>query len=264
MITDLIMWVKDGTSTLPYVFDQINRVIPKDVIGQRIVVDDGSKDLSKALADFWGWKVILNKGKGISDGANTALSYVSSEYFCSFEQDVVLSKDWWSEVSSLIAKGCTVACGVRLPDKPVALHKIEEYAHEKYEAQSKKDPRFSYGKTIDNTIYKTSIVKQLGGFPNINSNVGVDAALSKKIFEAGYSWVVNYNLKSVHLRNGILGELRHNFWYGKEAGSFVGDGKRLLFSPIRAIEISIKKRCLTVLFLYPLLKLVKFIGVISK
>jgi glycosyltransferase involved in cell wall biosynthesis len=263
MITDLIMWVKDGTSTLPYVFDQINRVIPKDVIGQRIVVDDGSKDLSKALADFWGWKVILNKGKGISDGANTALSYVSSEYFCSFEQDVVLSKDWWSEVSSLIAKGCTVACGVRLPDKPVALHKIEEYAHEKYAVQAK-DPKFSYGKTIDNTIYHTATIRKIGGFPKIDSNVGVDGALSKKIFDAGYSWVVDYNLKSVHLRNGILGELRHNFWYGKEAGNLIGDGKRLLFSPIRAIEISIKKRCLTVLFLYPLLKLVKFIGVISR
>ena len=257
MIVDLVMWTFNGEKTLGVVLKQIGAVIPKECINQKIIVDDNSSDSTVKIALSHGWQVHPNKGKGISDGANTALNLVASDYFCSFEQDVVLSNDWWVEVQELIKEN-DVACGIRLPDKPEALRKIEEYAHEKYRKNG------LYCTTIDNTIYKTEVVRKVGGYPNINSNVGVDSALAQKIKDYGFCWITTFDLVSVHLRNGLKGELHHNFWYGKEAGNLSDDGKRLLFSPIRALIIAWKKHSVDVLFLYPLLKLAKFIGVLMK
>ena len=44
------------------------------------------------------WKVVLNEGQGISDNANTALSQVSADFFISFEQDLLIAWDWWSNL----------------------------------------------------------------------------------------------------------------------------------------------------------------------
>ena len=251
------MWTFNGEKTLDAVLKQINKVIPKKCVNKKIIVDDYSTDLTVLIALKNGWKVYPNLGKGICDGANTALGLVSTDFFCSFEEDLVLADDWWIKIQKLI-KSNDVACGVRLPNKTKSLQKIEEYAHEKYRLNG------LYCKTIDNTIYKTEVIRKVGGYPNINSNVGVDVALAKKVLENGFSWVTDFECVSIHLRNGLKGELKHNFWYGKEAGSFSGDGKRLLFSPIRAFQIAMKKHCVSVLVLYPLLKVAKFIGVLSK
>jgi glycosyltransferase involved in cell wall biosynthesis len=95
---DLVMWTKNGEPNLYAVLKRLNQVIPKDFINRKIIVDDNSVDSTKAIATFCGWEVHRNKGAGISDGANTALGLVESDYFCSFEQDVILAKDWWSNV----------------------------------------------------------------------------------------------------------------------------------------------------------------------
>jgi hypothetical protein len=41
-----------------------------------MVIDDQSKDNTVDIATQYGWKVIKNEGKGIGDGANTALKNV--------------------------------------------------------------------------------------------------------------------------------------------------------------------------------------------
>ena len=257
MIVDLVMWTFNGEKTLDVVLKRIGLVIPKECVNQKIIVDDCSTDSTVKIALSHGWRVVPNRGKGISDGANTALDLVVTPFYCSFEQDVLLADDWWIKVSKLIKEN-DVVCGVRLPNAPKALRAIEEYAHENYRRGK------LYCKTIDNTIYKTEVIRRVRGYPNIHSNVGVDAALAFKVIACGFCWVTDFDLVSVHLRNGVKGELHHNFWYGKEAGTLLGDGKRLLFSPIRGLMIAYKKRSIGALFLYPLLKLAKFIGVISQ
>ena len=102
MKVDLVMWTLNGEKTLPAVLNRINKVIPKSVVDQKLVVDDGSKDSTVDIARKYGWNVINNEGKGISHGANTALNHVQTSYFCSFEQDIYLDSDWWNKVSALI------------------------------------------------------------------------------------------------------------------------------------------------------------------
>ena len=75
MITkvDLVMWTYNGAATLPQVLKRINQVIPEKFINKKIISDDRSTDNTREIAESFGWQVILNEGKGISDNANNAL-----------------------------------------------------------------------------------------------------------------------------------------------------------------------------------------------
>ena len=63
MKLDLVMWTYNGERTLNPVLQQINRVVPRSLVGQKLIVDDGSTDQTTAIAKCRGWKVIHNEGK---------------------------------------------------------------------------------------------------------------------------------------------------------------------------------------------------------
>jgi len=266
MIVDLVMWTKDGTKTLPLVLKRINEVIPEEFVNQRVIVDDHSTDDSKEIAKAFGWQVILNEGKGISDGANTALKQVTTDYFISFEQDLLLAKNWWRNIPALLkGKDVAVASGVRLPKHSMPLLKISEYALEKA-----KRLQFPFFKTLDNTIYKTNVIRKLGGFPKVGAGMIVDTVLARKIQDAGLRWLVDSDTVSTHLKT-VLGEVKSQYFYGKhkkkiariieEKHTLVKTVARTAFSPIRGIQIARKKRCWQIAFIYPILRLASFFGV---
>ncbi len=171
---DLVMWAKNGAKTLPTVLKRIQEVIDNKFVRERIIIDDDSTDSTRNIAESFGWVVIPNEGKGIGDGANTALRNVKSDYFASFEQDLVLARDWWQKIPrKLLDPKVVIASGVRLPNKPLALRKLQEYAMESYEKDEKGGGFFPFAKSLDNTIYKTEIIRKLGGFPRLSVSAGV-------------------------------------------------------------------------------------------
>lgn len=159
---------------------------------------------------------------GISAGANEALRRVKSPLFISFEQDLLLAKNWWNKVSSYLEHyKVAVASGVQLPDKPVGLRKLYQYSAKKGRGEAKfalhkikEEQPYSYGKTLDNTIYKTKVIGDLGGFPQVNRSSDVDVMLAYEIADAGFRWVVDYDVQSTHLRHGLKSELKHEEWHG--------------------------------------------------
>lgn len=70
---DIVMWAKNGESTLPLVLKRINQVIPQKAVNNKILVDDNSTDQTAQIATVEGWEVIPNQGTGIGEGANTGL-----------------------------------------------------------------------------------------------------------------------------------------------------------------------------------------------
>ncbi len=76
---------------------RIDEVVPQSLVNNRVIVDDRSTDDTRKIAESFGWTAVLNDGAGISDGANTALRHATSERFISFEQDLLLSRDWWKK-----------------------------------------------------------------------------------------------------------------------------------------------------------------------
>lgn len=259
------MWTKNGENTLPHVLPQINLVIPEKNINQRLIIDDASVDKTRLISESYGWTVLNNEGSGISDGANTALKNVESDHFICFEQDLFLAHDWFRKIPILLSGKVAVASGVRLPTNK-SLRAINNYAIEK----SRNKP-YLYS-TLDNTICTTRIIREIGGFPKLKGSVGIDSALKKKLSEHGFYWKVNHDVKSIHLKS-CLGELKTQYWYGSNSQEVAQVLKnrfflmksflRLLFSPIRGLEITFNERCLEVLAVYPALRLANFLGALK-
>jgi glycosyltransferase involved in cell wall biosynthesis len=276
---DLVMWTKNGGETLPLVLKRINEVIPREFINEKLVVDDESNDDTQHIAASFGWTVIPNKGRGISDGANTALENVTSEFFISFEQDLLLARDWWDKIPPLLENSkVAVASGMRCADKPRGVRKLQQYVAKKYRGEAelaswlrtRQMAAFTLGKTLDNTIYRTKIIKKLGGFPKMRVNAGVEAVLAYKVGQAGFRWVVDYNVQSVHLRRGLKQELCHQYWYATLSYEVwrkiktetnqpppitkMGIMFRFCVSPFTGLFVSFKTREPTITYIHPLIR----------
>jgi len=276
---DLVMWTKNGAETLPLVLKRISEVIPQEFVNSHIIVDDHSTDDTREIAKSFGWQVVFNEGSGISDGANTALKRVTTEYFISFEQDLLLAREWWQNIPRYaLPKSVAIVSGIRLSVGLRVLAKIQEYEYEKcrrvQEARKFDFDKFLRGKTLDNTIYKTAVIRGLGGFPKLSISTGVDTVLAYRIHASGYEWKVDYTTKSIHLRKGLKDAFSHVYWYGTchDALSMTLLNKptdlkkmmiKLFFSPVLGLHITIKKRCPQTLYVYPLIRFNNLRGVID-
>ncbi|MCW4018577.1 MAG: glycosyltransferase [Candidatus Bathyarchaeota archaeon] len=278
---DLVMWTYNGAATLPAVLKRINQVIPPTAVNKKIISDDHSTDNTHQIAENHGWTVILNKGKGISDNANNALKHVETEFFVSFEQDLLLAPDWWSKVThALDDPKVAAASGMRFADQPRGVRKLQLYVAKKYRGKAQLDSwlrgremaAFTLGKTLDNTIYRTRVVREVGGFPNFSFGTGVDTLLAYEINEHGYQWFVDYSVQSLHLRQGLKQELNHQFWYAKQLPEMwrkikevthkqappvtkFGVIYRFFMSPFTGLFMAYKTREPTLAYVHPLIRL---------
>jgi len=268
---DLVMWTKNGSRTLPLVLKQIDEVIPEEFVNNRILVDDQSIDTTRDIAKSFGWKVFFNEAKGIGSGANTALKHVTSDLFISFEQDLLLAKGWWNKVPRHLKDDkVAVASGVRVSDHPCGLKKVQEYSTKRMAKMG--DP--FYGKTFDNTIYKTNIIRKLGGFPNLSVSAGLDSVLAYKVFSAGYEWRVDYTTLSLHLRHGLRDALAHYYWYGtvyEKLRPLLHEKKfglrrnvlRVFVSPLIGLDMTIKEAAPEAFYIYPFIRLNVLKGILD-
>jgi len=279
MKVDLVMWTKNGEKFLLSVLNRIDSVIPYECVNQKILVDDHSNDRTVEIARDFNWTVYENPSMGISAGANEALRRVKSPFFISFEQDLLLAKDWWSRIPlHLESSKVAVASGVRFPDRPVGLKKLHQYLAKKSRGEAKfvlhkikEEQPYAYGKTLDNTICKTKVIRDLGGFPQVNRSSGVDVILAYEIADAGFRWVVDYDVQSTHLRHGLKSELKHEEWHGftlyeinrkirEETGERPRVTKwgtifRFVFSLATGLFIALTMNEPSIAYIYPLIRL---------
>lgn len=276
---DLVMWTKNGAKTLSPVLKKINRIIPTTFVNQRIIVDDKSIDNTTEIAKANGWTVIPNEGSGISDGANTALKHVKCDYFISFEQDLLLNDNWWQKIPPLVENPqVAAASGMRFASQPLGVMRLQQYVARKYRGEAqlsswlrgRQNAAFTLGSTLDNTIYKTKVIRSIGGFPMVKVNAGVDTTLAYRLKLAGYVWVVDYNVQSIHLRGGLRHELRHQYWYGMQSReiwkkveyesrqrapiSRFGIFYRFVISPFTGLFVAYRMREATITYIHPLIR----------
>ena len=60
------------------------------------------------------------------------MEFESSEFFISFEQDLLLARDWWDKIPSLLDNSkVAAASGMRFADKPEGVRKLQQYVAKK-------------------------------------------------------------------------------------------------------------------------------------
>jgi len=283
------MWTYNGAKTLPAVLKRINEVIPSRYVNKKIISDDRSNDDTRKIAEAHGWTVVLDEGKGISDNANTALKHVESEFFVSFEQDLLLARDWWNKIPKAFAnQKVGAASGMRFADKPRGVHALQLYVAKKYRGEAQLESwlrgremaAFTLGKTLDNTIYRTKVVREVGGFPKLASSSGVDTILAYEIDQHRYQWFVDYNVQSVHMRQDLMQELHHQYWYAKQLREMwrkiskathkqappvtkFGVIYRFAISPATGLFMAYKTREPSLAYVHPLIRLYYLRGYLS-
>lgn len=167
---------------------------------------------------------------------------------------------------------------MRFADKPAGVRKLQKYVAKKYRGEAelaswlrtRQMAAFTLGKTLDNTIYKTQVIKSIGGFPEMRVNAGVDSVLAYKIGQAGYHWVVDYAVQSVHLRQGLKQELQHQYWYATQLYEIwkriqtetnrpppitkSGIIYRFCISPFTGLFVAVKTKEPTITYIHPLVR----------
>ncbi|MEM2105330.1 MAG: glycosyltransferase [Candidatus Bathyarchaeia archaeon] len=265
---DLVMWAKNGERFLSLVLKRIDEVIPSDCVNKKIFVDDHSADGTVKIARDFNWTVYENPASGIASGVEEALRHVECEHFVSIEQDVLLAKDWWEKVPPYIEeKDVACAQGIRISISP-ALRALEEYAIKE---------RRTINVSIDNNIFKTKVLKALGKIPR-GCPVCVDSAIMKQIvWKTPYKWVTTAQVVSLHLsRDSIWNYLKHYRRIAKMCRKTIyctvgGVGfskplnpkfrnviRVLLTSPLRGLQLAIKKKQAHIFWAYPATRLYSF------
>jgi len=253
------MWAKNGGKCLPKVLSRINKVIPEEGVCHRILVDDHSSDQTVEIARDFNWDIYVNPRGGIPIGANEALKHVDRDFFVSIEQDVLLAYDWWDRIPEYV-KNPFVACaqGIRVHMNPT-LRLLDDWQFDFL----KRNRLLS---SMDNNIFRTKVIRFLGGFPQ-SCPVCADTILMKRILsETRYKWIVDPDVISLHMRFGLKNSVEHTYKMISACARtpLCADNRKppissvlriFLTSPIRALQIAFANKSPNIIWNYPFLRL---------
>ena len=255
---DLVIWTYNGSKKLEKTLPRIDEVIPSKVVRKKIASDDHSTDDTVEILKQHGWAVHLNqRERGVGYNANNALLKAKTEFVSCFEQDLLLARNWWAELSKELYKSenndVALFVGLRLPNHPVA----------KTFMKYRNDIALNLGEPptpMDNTILRMKAVRQVGGLPFVKF-AGMDTLLRERFLTNGWRYLVKSNVVSVHLRESLKEELNHFYGYFKTNPTFDRsiDAKIKMWtlfmqSPFAAIKLALKTRDLNMLWYYPLVR----------
>ena len=165
------------------------------------------------------------------------------------------------------------ACGLRFLPRNNFCYSIEPYQ------LTRKDIDFhgGYGKTLDNTIWSTGALRSVGGFPKANF-AGIDTFVFHLLESKGYKWLVNYDVRSLHLHyGGVLKEFKHYYFYGlslpqiygrlKSLNLYENENLRSLFlrfvkSPVSSFKMALIMHDSRLMLCYPIIRLYWLLGFI--
>lgn len=241
---DLVMWTLNSEKTLAATLSSIDVAIPDRYVNQKIIVDGNSEDNTKKIGKAFGWQVVTTNDRGIGKQANIALDLVETEVFASFEHDIILHPSWFSIRDKIEKPKVAVVQGVRIATNPV-MRAIEVFS-------LKREIRYT---SIDNNLYITRIIRELGGF-NPDYPASTDRELQDRVWKAGYEWIVDRTIISDHIKPSLKDNAKHTHKLAllkdyHEDNLVKENLVRLLFSPIRGLQIAFDQRCPQAIFAYP-------------
>jgi glycosyltransferase involved in cell wall biosynthesis len=256
---DLLMWTYNSQATLEESLSSIEGALPEDRVCHRIIVDGGSSDATEKIARRHCWDFYVTH-PSIPVQANFGLRMVDTDFYASFEHDIVLSPSWMPRIERLMnLRDVAVAQGIRLSKGVPSLEALDRWSYFR--------GRYSY--SMDNNMYRTESIRKLGGYP-LDCPMTTDGFLRRKVLAQGMRWIIDPGCISWHLRAGFPEYLRHviqhlqnaNFLWEPEGSrlSTIRLLKIFLTSPYTGQKIASKMHTPSIIVDYPLLRFVLLVA----
>jgi glycosyltransferase involved in cell wall biosynthesis len=251
---DLCLWARNGARYLTLTLKRIDKVIPSVCVNQKIFVDDSSVDETREIAKKYGWTVYDNREGYVSGGIREAFRHVETELFCTFEQDVLLPFGWLEKIiRHMEDENVIVALGTGLDTNKV-MKAIEHF----------REPSRVAGFWFGDDIFRTSLVKELGGFPN-TSRLWVDREFNEKVLHSKYRIIIDRNVVCLHMKGSVRDCMDHQYRLDMIRGgddsfffpniSATGLIMKGLATPFLGFKCAVKENCPQAVWAYPYVRL---------
>ena len=230
---DIFMPTYNSAELLPIVIPQIEKVIPREAIHNKFIVDDFSTDNTCAVAKSLGWTVYRNKTKGLCNSHRLGFSLIKTGYCALFEHDIFLAENWYPTIPNMVTSGkYDVAQGIQIRNlKGFREVDLYDYNHRNIKSE-------------DNTFYRIR---------NVPDQMEIK----------GRKYCIRKDVVSTHIRKGTLKSAKHGYYVTKLHGPVTSKLKLLiilLHSPLLSLAIYRKYKEPATLYCYPLERLYTFIG----
>lgn len=188
----------------------VNLSYPKDRY-EIIVVDDGSTDRSRELAEKYSVKIVDNDGGTIAAVRNSGTKVAVGDIFCFVDSDCEVYESWLesavNQLSSHEKNGAT-GTGYITPLESTWIEKAWLYESNHLPFETDFIP-------CGNFIVKSRVFNELNGF-NEKLTTCEDADICARIKRNNYRVINDSSIKSIHLRNPktLIAFMKKEFWYG--------------------------------------------------
>ena len=180
-----------------------------------IVVDDGSRDTTKAIATRFPVKYIYQENSGPAQARNEGWRAAGGEIACFTDSDCIPDTDW---ISRLVANytcdeigGVGGTYGIANSDSLLAV-----CIHEETVQRHLHIPRYVDYLGSFNLSYRKQVLQEVGGFDeSYRIASGEDNDLAYRIMKRGYKLVFDRDAVVAHHHpSNLIRYLRQQFWHG--------------------------------------------------
>lgn len=151
---------------------------------QVLVIDDHSIDCTPEIAQKMGAKVILNEGRQLYDGRNTALKHCDTEVLAFTDADCVLDEKWVENIIHVLNTHDVV--GGTGPHPPIGTRGFPGWLHHMWFLVEITKTGYTGGIIGGNSYFRTESLKKIGGWISLPYSNAEDVYIAEKLKEAGY------------------------------------------------------------------------------
>ena len=201
----IVTWFRNSVTTLGNellvkVLQSIEKVIPDEIVHEKIAIDDHSTDDTSHFFEKFEWKVIRNTGRGIASAFNLAMSLAKTPLVLCVEHDIILSKCWYDTISKYISLLMKCRKIVALQGVNVFVARSKAVGNLEYLKQL---IHLQYGEVLPNinsTFFNRDLVNRyLLPVPTKLTYGAVDGYLYIKAVKRGLKWYIIPSAKTIHL-----------------------------------------------------------------
>lgn len=194
--------VKNGGKTIGAAVESLcgQSIKPKKII----VVDDGSTDntvdkveKTREMTDIE-IEIIKNEGKGLYDGRNTALKHCGTEYLAFTDADCKADEKWIEGILRVFAQKPEVAAGTGSHPQIGEANWVSRMHRLWFIIEGNRGAGYTGGVVGANSYFRTSVLREVGGWISLPLGNAEDFYISLKITGAGHKIWIDDSLKIYH------------------------------------------------------------------